>query len=129
MTSVVLADDNEDYRFLVGLALGSSSEGGFEVVGEAADGEEALAAVRSLQPDLLLLDLSMPRLDGLSVLDRIAGASPRTAVIVLSGFTAQRMAAEATARGAIGYIEKGVTPNDLIHRVLALLEASSDASA
>lgn len=102
---VVVADDVDDLRMLLRLALERTER--FEVVAEAGDGLEAIEQSRVHQPDLLVLDLSMPNLDGLEALPRILAASPGTRVVVLSGFAAQRMAPAALAAGATAYLEKG----------------------
>ncbi|MEY2477327.1 MAG: hypothetical protein QOG87_2642 [Actinomycetota bacterium] len=102
---VVLADDSDDIRLLVGLTL--AEDGGFEVVGEAADGVAAVAVVAAQRPDVLLLDLAMPELDGLSVIPRVRAESPETCIVVLSGFDAKAGAAPALELGAAAFIEKG----------------------
>jgi DNA-binding NarL/FixJ family response regulator len=81
---VVIADDEASLRTLLRLVL--ARDGRFDVVGEAADGAQAVEQVRALDPDVLLLDLGMPVLDGLQVLETLAGtgAPPRT--VVLTGF-------------------------------------------
>ena len=102
---VVIADDVEDLRLLLRIAL--DAEGGFDVVGEAGDGAEAVAQVREHEPDLVVLDLSMPNLDGLEALSLIRAGTPGAQVVVVSGFAAERMAPAALAAGAIAYLEKG----------------------
>ena len=102
---VVIADDVDDLRLLLRVALDAT--GGFSVMAEAADGLEAVERARAHQPDLLVLDLSMPGLDGLEALPLIRAQAPETKVVVLSGFAAQRMAPAALAAGAVAYLEKG----------------------
>jgi DNA-binding NarL/FixJ family response regulator len=102
---VVIADDVADLRMLLRVALEGAS--GFDVVGEAGDGLEAIEESRRHQPDLVVLDLSMPNLDGLEALPRILAVSPGTRVVVLSGFAARRMADAALAAGAVAFLEKG----------------------
>jgi YesN/AraC family two-component response regulator len=96
---VVLADDTEDIRLLTRTVL--DLDGGFEVVGEAATGAEALALVRELAPDVVVLDLAMPEMDGLQVLPVIREESPTTRVVVMSGFERSALGAEAFALGAV----------------------------
>lgn len=118
---VVVAEDVPDLRFLLTRALTAS--GRFEVVGAAANGQEAIAQATALRPDLTLLDLAMPVMDGLEALPLIRAAVPDCTVVVLSGFDAQTMAAPALARGAAGYLVKGLSPVGLVGELLALLDA------
>ena len=110
-TRVVLADDTADIRSLMRTLL---EREGFEVVGEAGDGLEAIDVAVRTQPDLLLLDLAMPALDGLEALPRIRAEAPKTKVVVLSGFQAAQIGDEARRGGAHAYIEKGTGPVELI---------------
>jgi len=117
---LVLADDTEPLRILLRRVFDDDAR--FEVIGEATDGLEALEQVKVLQPDLLLLDLSMPRLDGLEVLDRLSANRNSTQVIVLSGHAADSAAEASLQRGALAYIEKGVRPARLLATVAELME-------
>jgi DNA-binding NarL/FixJ family response regulator len=103
--TVVLVDDSEDLLFLVRTALERS--GYFRVVAEAADGEQGVAAVSETQPDVVLLDIAMPVMDGLQALPLIREACPTTIVVMLSGFgDASGMPQKALSMGANGYIHK-----------------------
>lgn len=103
--SVVLVDDSEDLLFLVRSALERS--GYFQVVAEAADGEQGVAAVGATQPDVVLLDIAMPVMDGLQALPLIQETCPTTIVVMLSGFgDASGMPQKAMSMGANGYIHK-----------------------
>ena len=84
-----------------------------EVVGEAADGAEALELCRELTPDVLLLDLSMPRVDGLEVIRTLRDEAPSIKIIVASGFAAARLAPLALELGAVAYFEKGGSATEL----------------
>jgi PAS domain S-box-containing protein len=108
---VLVVDDSEDVRLLLRLKLQSLGE--FEIVGEAADGEEAVRKAATLKPDLVLLDLAMPRMDGLEALPLILAEAEGVSVIVLSGFDQNTMADKALAAGAARYVEKGVAMSDL----------------
>ena len=102
---VLIADDTEDVRDLLKLVL--SLDGRFEVVGEAGDGREAVLAASSLQPDAVVLDLAMPVMDGLQALPEIRRQVPDAKIVVLSGFSARKMATEVRSLGADAYLEKG----------------------
>ncbi|HEV2907081.1 MAG TPA: response regulator transcription factor [Actinomycetota bacterium] len=102
---VLLADDTPDIRRLLRLNL--ELDGRFEIVGEAADGAEAVALASSLRPDAVVLDLAMPVMDGLQAIPVILESSPASRILVLSGFDHSRMEARAREQGAHGYLEKG----------------------
>lgn len=102
---VVIADDSSDIRWLTSMIL--SAEEDFHVVAEAVDGAEAVTLVHTHQPDMILLDLAMPVLDGLGAIPQILAASPHTLIVVFSGFNAGSAADEALQRGAHAYVEKG----------------------
>jgi signal transduction histidine kinase len=102
---VLVVDDVADIRKLIRMTLERGEV--FDVVGEAGDGAEAIAEAARLQPDVVVLDLSMPVMDGLEALPEIIAASPKSKVLVLSGFTATEMSEEALRLGAAAYMEKG----------------------
>lgn len=102
--TVVVVDDEPGLRRLLRLLL--DRDGGFTVLAEAGDGVAALEAVRDHDPDLLLLDLGLPGLDGLEVLERLRG-QPRPATVVLTGFTDQITHDRASALGAAACLVKG----------------------
>lgn len=110
--NVLLVDDVADLRLLVKMALEAS--GHFEVVAEGEDGIEAVELAELHQPDLILLDVSMPRRDGLEALPKLLAASPNSRVIMLSGFEAERLGPTARRLGAVSYLEKGVPPARLV---------------
>jgi two-component system chemotaxis response regulator CheB len=103
--SVVAIDDSEDLLFLVQGALERSGQ--FHVVGTAPDGEQGVAAVRAAQPDLVLLDILMPVMDGMSALPLIRQECPDAIVVMLSALgDATGMPQKAMSLGANGYIHK-----------------------
>lgn len=102
--TVVIVDDQPDLRLLLARLI--ERDGRLRVVGEAEDGERALAAVAEHDPDLLLLDLGMPRADGLQVLAALSDR-PRPRVVVLTGFTDPATLDQARALGAAACLVKG----------------------
>ena len=118
---ILIVDDDEDIRMLVRMKL--ESRGSYHVLGEACDGEEAVRMAAELQPDLVLLDLAMPRMDGLQALPLIRDAVDGVRVIVLSGFDAHTMAAKVLAAGADDYLEKGHAIGQLTEVVDGVLAA------
>lgn len=108
---VVLADDHDLVRTCI-RALLSSCE--IDVVAEAADGRALLREVRAHRPDLALVDVSMPLLDGIEATRRIAKLSPETRVIILTMHPDDHLARHACAAGAHGYVVKDETPERLI---------------
>lgn len=108
---VLICDDVEPMRVLLGVIVGLRP--GLHVAGEAADGEQAITEAARLQPDVVLLDLSMPRRTGLDALPEIKRVAPEAKVIVLSGFAAPTLAPDVLALGADSYLEKGVDPDTI----------------
>ena len=108
---VLLCDDVQAFRALIRYTL--EDEDDIEVVGEAADGNEGVRQTVDLQPDVILLDLSMPECDGLEAIPAIREQSPNTKIVALSGFTAERMSGPVIASGARAYLEKGVELSEI----------------
>ena len=118
---VVVVDDTSDLRYLLKILLEMNDQ--FRVVGEASDGVQAIDAVAEHTPDLVLLDVAMPVLDGLQALPRIREVSPLSCVVMLSGYpsvTAEKSAREA---GAFAYLEKERLTELFIPRLLAVMQA------
>jgi signal transduction histidine kinase/ActR/RegA family two-component response regulator len=122
---VVIIDDTYDLRELLRLAL---TRGGMEVVGEAGDGLAGIEAVRLERPDVVLLDLSMPVMDGLEALPSIRRLVPAAKIIVLSGFGASQMSERALATGADGYLQKGMSLKRILEYVRDIVEGSNDST-
>jgi DNA-binding NarL/FixJ family response regulator len=108
---VVVADDFPLMRAAVVTAL--AGDPGIEVVGEACDGVEAIEVVRDKQPDVLLLDLSMPRMSGLDALNHVRQEWPELRVLVMTASEKQESLVEAVGAGAAGYITKRSTDAQL----------------
>lgn len=110
---LVLADDHRLVLEALELLLGREEE--FEVVATCVDGREALAAVRRYQPDILVLDLGMPHLDGIGVLRELASANDATRVVVLTAGADERELVEAIRLGARGVVLKEMASRLLLH--------------
>jgi DNA-binding NarL/FixJ family response regulator len=113
--SVVVCDDVSEMRKLLRYALEADPR--MQVVGEAENGREGTRVITELQPDVVLLDLSMPEMDGLETIPAIASAAPDTAIIIFSGFAADRMREPALQGGADLYLEKGLPLDEVISAV------------
>lgn len=116
---IVVADDHPVVRFGVKNML--MSEPGFEVVGEAEDGDIAITQTLELEPDILLLDLAMPRLPGLEAMRAIMSRSPRVKIILLTGTISTQQIIEALQIGARGIILKDSVAGDLSQALRAVL--------
>jgi DNA-binding NarL/FixJ family response regulator len=119
---ILLVDDHPLTRDALASLLG---QGGFDVVGEAPDGAEALELAARLQPDLVLLDLSMPGLDGLSALPGLRAAAPRCEVVVLTASGTEENLLAAIRGGAAGYLLKSEPPE----RIVAFLRGVANGEA
>jgi len=115
--TVLLADDHHLVRS--GLASLVDSADGLRVVGQAPDGEQAVRLADELHPDVVLMDLSMPVLDGVEATRRIVASRPDAAVVVLTSFSDSARVSEALAAGATGYLLKDCEPEELVAAVRA----------
>jgi PAS domain S-box-containing protein len=106
---IVIVDDNDDVRRLLRMQI--ERLGRYDIVGEGVDGVHAVEVVSETQPDVVFLDLAMPRMDGLEALPLIRDAAPGARVVVLSGFDQGTIASKAIEAGAVRYIEKGLRIN------------------
>lgn len=117
ITRVLIVDDHQLVRAgLVSLLDGADD---LEVVGQAADGAEALDVALATTPDVVLMDLSMPIMDGVASTRALLDARPETAVVVLTSFTDQVRVGDALAAGAVGYLLKDSHPRDLLAGIRA----------
>jgi DNA-binding NarL/FixJ family response regulator len=109
---VLICDDNDAIRELLGAVV--ARDPGLRVVGEAADGNEAIVEAITLQPDVIVLDLAMPNRSGLEALPELRRVAPDARIIVLSGFASANVADEVMALGAASYIEKGADSDAIV---------------
>lgn len=112
---ILLADDHAVVRR--GLHVMLSTQGGLELVGEASNGLETLALAQRLAPDIILMDLQMPVLDGLATMERLRESGSTAKVIVLTSFADQTHVLPAVRAGARGYLLKDVEPEELIRAI------------
>ena len=109
---VLLTDDHAIVRKGVRALL--ATERDIQVVGEACDGEEALAQAEALRPDVILMDLAMPKLDGIEAISQIMAKLPSTRILVLTSFAADEKVFPAIKAGALGYLLKDSGPEELV---------------
>lgn len=109
---VLIVDDVAELRALFRVLL--ENDGRFEVVGEAADGEAAIAQAAELRPDVVVLDVAMPRMDGIHAIPLLHQASPGIRILVLSGFETSKVARQAIRSCATAFLSKGVPPEDIV---------------
>jgi PAS domain S-box-containing protein len=127
LPTIVVVDDSAEVRALVIARL--SLSGRLEVVGDGDNGMEAIGLAYHHQPSLLLLDLSMPAMDGLEALAGVLAVAPDTKVVVYSGFEERGIANAAREMGAAGFIEKSLPIEQLVDEILAVLPAEAAPSA
>ncbi|MHC4198720.1 MAG: response regulator [Planctomycetota bacterium] len=120
---ILLADDHAIIRHGVRQLL--EAEGGLEVVGEAGDGREAVAKARKLRPDVVVIDITMPNMNGVIAMRQILKVSPGTKVLVLSMHADEQFVAQALKAGASGYVEKGANLAELVGAIKAVASGKS----
>jgi DNA-binding NarL/FixJ family response regulator len=120
---VVIADDHRVVR--VGLEQLLSTFDDIQAVGFAEGGEEAIALCMALDPDVLLLDLSMPDVDGIEVTDQLRDTAPRTRVVVFTSFSDRERIVRALDAGAIGYLLKDAEPEEILAAIRAAARGES----
>ncbi|HEX6491034.1 MAG TPA: response regulator transcription factor [Gaiellaceae bacterium] len=121
-TRVLIVDDHPLTRSALSALL---AQNGFDVAGEASDGEEAIGVARRLQPDLILLDLAMPGLDGLGALPRLREVAPDCEVVMLTASVAEENLLAAIRAGAAGYLLKTEPPE----RIVEFLRGAAEGEA
>src|SRR4051812_16340984 len=119
--TVVVVDDSAEVRMLVKTRLRLSGQ--VLVVGEGANGRDAIALAAEHRPVLMLLDVSMPVMDGLEALPRVREVSPETRVVLYSGFDEEGLAHKAVELGAAAFIEKSTSIDSLVDELLAVIDA------
>ena len=120
---VLLADDHSGLRWAL---RGLLEETGFEVVGESGDGADAVALAKQLRPDVVVMDLKMPVLNGLDATRLVRDALPSTPVVVLTAFTDDELERAALAAGATAYVAKDANLEELRAALAAAVAALAD---
>ena len=115
---VMLVDDHPLIREAIGHLISGAPE--FELIGEAADGTECLARIDELHPDILVLDIAMPGINGEQVARELRRRHPRLKIIALSGYTDRQFVRAMTKAGAKGYVVKSASGRELIHALRAV---------
>jgi DNA-binding NarL/FixJ family response regulator len=123
MIRVLIVDDHSVVR--AGLVDLLANRDDVEVIGEAADGRQALARAAELQPDVVLMDLSMPEMDGVEATKRITASHPHVRILVLTSFSDQTRIMDALRAGAEGYLLKHSEPDEIAAAVRAVYEGGS----
>lgn len=124
---VLVVDDYEPWHHFVSTMLQKHSE--FQIIANARDGAEAVQQARQLQPDLILLDIGLPRLNGIEAARRIGKVSPTSKIVFVSENRSPDIAAEALSTGARGYVVKSDAGSELLPAVKAVLEGKRFVSA
>ncbi|MEK7277262.1 MAG: response regulator transcription factor [Chloroflexota bacterium] len=117
MIRVILADDHPLIRQSIRSVLEKADD--IEIVGEAVDGQEAVELAQRLTPDVIVLDISMPRLDGAHAVEKIRAAAPATQVVILSGYDDKSLALMVLQKGARGYVLKDNIKPELLLAIRA----------
>jgi DNA-binding NarL/FixJ family response regulator len=116
----LIADDQRLFSASLRVVLGADPEQSIEVVGTVADGQEACNAARELTPDVILMDVHMPNMDGVEATKKIHSEQPEVKIVMLTTFDDDAYVHDAIAGGAVGYILKDIEPIDLCAAIRAV---------
>ena len=122
-----MVEDNEPFRHFICSMLGKSAE--LQIIGEASDGIEAVHKAEELQPDLILLDIGLPSLNGIEAARRICKLAPTSKIVFLSQESSPDIVRCALSLGAMGYVAKPNAGNDLLAAVEAVVQGKQFVSA
>ena len=122
-TRCLVVDDHSVVRQGLDLLFGDIDD--LEIVGQVTNGEEALDAVEELQPEVVLMDVRLPGIDGVSAVKRIHETSPGVKFVVFSAYGDRRLLSDAIAAGARGYVMKGSPPEDLLRAIRTVAEGKA----
>jgi DNA-binding NarL/FixJ family response regulator len=120
---LLVVDDQAFMRVAIKAILATDSS--LEVVGEAQDGQQATQRCRELRPDLVLMDVSMPRMDGIEATRKLKAEFPETSVLILTAHADHRLLMDAVKAGAAGYVLKGEHPDHVLGAVRAVLNGET----
>ncbi len=122
-TRCLVVDDHTVVRQGLDLLFGDLDD--LELVGEVTNGEEALEAVERLQPEVVLMDVRLPGIDGVSAVKRIHQSAPGVKFVIFSAYGDKRLLSDAIAAGARGYVMKGSPPEDLLRAIRTVAEGKA----
>jgi len=117
---ILIVDDFEPFRRFVESTLSQKPE--WQIVGEVGDGPQAVQLARALQPDLMVLDIGLPTLDGIETARRVSECAPKTRILFLTANRSETMVQEALRTGAAGYVLKSNATKELLPALEAVLE-------
>jgi DNA-binding NarL/FixJ family response regulator len=122
-TRCLVVDDHSVLREGLAILFGDADD--LELVGTVTSGEEAVEAVRELQPEIVLMDVRLPGIDGVSTVKRIHQAAPGVQFVIFSAYGDKRLLSDAIAAGARGYVMKGSPPADLLRAIRTVAEGKA----